>query len=127
MILRQKQGYDTPVSAARGRLSGGELQRLGLARALFGDPVLLVLDEPNSSLDNEGSAALNAAIKRMKANGNAVIIMAHRPSAIAECDRLMVLDGGIRKAFGPRDEVLKGLVQNHGKLAKATKSLGGVT
>lgn len=113
LILRQPQGYDTPISAARGRLSGGELQRIGLARALFEDPVLLVLDEPNSNLDNDGSNALNVAIRAIKADGGSVIIMAHRPSAIAECELLMVLAQGMRRAFGPRDEVLKGTVANH--------------
>ncbi|SFR34314.1 type I secretion system permease/ATPase [Litoreibacter janthinus] len=118
LILRQPQGYDTPISATRGRLSGGELQRIGLARALYGEPVLLVLDEPNSNLDNDGSLALNTAIRAMKAEGGSVIIMAHRPSAIAECELLMVLDQGLRRAFGPRDEILKSTVANHGTITQ---------
>lgn len=126
MILRQPQGYDTHISATRGRMSGGELQRIGLARALYGEPVLLVLDEPNSNLDNDGSLALNNAIRAMKAEGGSVIIMAHRPSAIAECELLMVLDHGQRRAFGPRDEVLKGTVANHKAIAE-TSQPGGVT
>ena len=126
LILRQPQGYDTPVSAARGRLSGGELQRIGLARALFGDPVILVLDEPNANLDNEGSDALNLAIRNMKEDGCSVIIMAHRPSAIKECEMLLVMEGGMRRAFGPRDEVLRETVANHNKIANA-KAPGGVT
>lgn len=126
LILRQPAGYDTPISATRGRLSGGELQRIGLARALYGDPVLLVLDEPNSNLDNDGSQALNAAIRAMKADSKSVIIMAHRPSAITECELLMVLDQGMRRAFGPRDEVLKGTVANHGTITK-NPGPGGVT
>jgi ATP-binding cassette subfamily C protein len=126
LILRQPQGYDTQISHARGRLSGGELQRIGLARALFGDPVILVLDEPNSNLDNDGANALNAAIRTMKSEGKSVIIMAHRPSAIQECELLMVLDGGMRRAFGPRDEVLKGTVQNHAKIMQQTTP-GGIT
>ena len=112
MILQFKQGYDTPVIAGQSRLSGGQLQRIGLARALFAKPELVVLDEPNSNLDNDGSAALNAAIKTMKAEGKAVLIMAHRPAAIKQCDKLLVLDGGLRMAFGPKDEVLSGLVKN---------------
>ena len=126
LILRQPQGYDTPVSAARGRLSGGELQRIGLARALFGEPVILVLDEPNSNLDNDGSEALNIAIRNMKEEGCSVIIMAHRPSAIKECEMLLVLEGGMRRAFGPRDDVLRETVANHEKIAQA-KAPGGVT
>lgn len=126
LILRQPQGYDTPISATRGRLSGGELQRIGLARALYGGPVLLVLDEPNSNLDNDGSIALNNAIRTMKADGGSVIIMAHRPSAIAECELLMVLEQGQRRAFGPRDEVLKGTVANH-KTITNKNGPGGVT
>ncbi|TDT73764.1 ATP-binding cassette subfamily C protein [Litoreibacter halocynthiae] len=118
LILRQPNGYDTHISATRGRMSGGELQRIGLARALFGEPVLLVLDEPNSNLDNNGSLALNTAIRAMKADGGSIIIMAHRPSAISECELLMVLEQGQRRAFGPRDEVLRGTVANHETIAK---------
>ena len=126
MILDLPMGYDTPVTQAGGRLSGGQIQRIGLARALYGDPVLLVLDEPNSNLDNDGSLALNAAIRAMKADGNAVIIMAHRPAAIQECDLLLMLDSGVRRAFGPRDEVLKAIVRNAPEIVRATGP-GGVT
>ncbi len=126
MILDLPEGYDTRVSQTGGRLSGGQIQRIGLARALYGDPVILVLDEPNSNLDNDGSMALNAAIRAMKAKGGSVLIMAHRPAAIQECDLLMVLDGGIRRAFGPRDEVLKSMVRNAGEIARAPGP-GGVT
>jgi ATP-binding cassette subfamily C protein len=96
-----------------GQLSGGQVQRIGLARALYGDPVILVLDEPNSNLDNDGSQALNTAIRRMKDDGRGVLIMAHRPAAIQECTKLLVLDGGVVKAFGPRDEILRKMVRNH--------------
>ena len=126
LILRQPDGYDTPVSAARGRLSGGELQRIGLARALYGQPAILVLDEPNANLDNDGSNALNTAIRTMKSENRSVIIMAHRPSAIRECETLLVLDGGMRRAFGPRDEVLKSTVQNHANIARKPGP-GGMT
>ncbi len=112
MILELPQGYDTPVSADRSRLSGGQLQRIGLARALYNDPVLLVLDEPNANLDNAGSAALNTAIRQMKGRGRSVLIMAHRPAAIKECDMILMLDSGMRMAFGPKDEVLSGMVKN---------------
>ena len=126
MILDLPEGYDTRVSQTGGRLSGGQIQRIGLARALYGDPVILVLDEPNSNLDNEGSLALNTAIRTMKAEGRSVLIMAHRPAAIQECDQLLVLDGGMRRAYGPRDEVLKSMVRNAGDIVRATGP-GGVT
>jgi ATP-binding cassette subfamily C protein len=125
MILRLPKGYDTPVSAVGGRLSGGQIQRIGLARALYGDPVVLILDEPNSNLDNDGSVALNLAIAGIKAAGGAALIMAHRPAAIQECDTLLALDNGMRRAFGPREQVLKGVVSNHGDIAR-TASAGGL-
>lgn len=126
MILKLPDGYDTRVSALGGRLSGGQIQRIGLARAMYGDPVIMVLDEPNSNLDNEGSMALNAAIRSMKAAGCAVLIMAHRPAAIQECDLLLVLEDGARRAFGPRDQVLRDMVKNHTEIVKSTGP-GGVT
>lgn len=129
MILDLPNGYDTKVSQTGGRLSGGQIQRIGLARALYPDPVLLILDEPNSNLDNQGSQALNQAIKNVKANKGAVIIMAHRPAAIAECELLLVLENGMRRAFGPRDEVLKEVVQNSSQIMNAQQSgsKGGVS
>lgn len=126
MIVKLPKGYDTPVTQAGGQFSGGQIQRIGLARALFGDPVMLLLDEPNSNLDNDGSAALNAAIRAMKAEGKAVLIMAHRPAAIQECDLLLVMDEGMRKAFGPRDQILREMVKNHTEILKSS-GLGGVT
>lgn len=125
MILKLPDGYDTRVSANGSLLSGGQLQRIGLARALFGAPVILVLDEPNSNLDNEGSEALNTAIRNMKSEGKSVLIMAHRPAAIKECDTLLVLKEGVAAAFGPRDDVLKATVSNHAAI-KATPA-GGVS
>ncbi len=118
MIVRLPQGYDTRVSASGGRLSGGQMQRIGLARALYGDPPLLVLDEPNSNLDSNGSAALNTAIRAAKAAGKAVLIMAHRPAAIQECDLLLVLEGGMLRAFGPRDQILREEVKNHTEILR---------
>ncbi|MEH6773992.1 MAG: type I secretion system permease/ATPase [Cereibacter changlensis] len=124
MILALPQGYDTPVSGDGTRLSGGQIQRIGLARALYGDPVFLVLDEPNAHLDSEGSLALNRAIRAVKASGGAVLIMAHRPAAIQECDLLLVLEEGRQRAFGPRDQVLRDRVRNHGDILRAA---GGTT
>ena len=126
MILQLPDGYNTHVSAVGSRLSGGQIQRIGLARALYGDPMILVLDEPNSNLDNEGSNALNAAIRAMKAAGKSILIMAHRPAAIQECDVLLVLEDGMRKAFGPRDQVLRDMVKNHTDIISAS-SPGGVS
>jgi ATP-binding cassette subfamily C protein len=126
MILRLPDGYDTRVSSSGGRLSGGQIQRVGLARALYGEPVLLVLDEPNSNLDNEGSMALNLAIRQIKETGGSVIVIAHRPAAIQECDLLLVLEEGTRRAFGPRDEVLREMVKNHTEIVRS-KGPGGVS
>jgi ATP-binding cassette, subfamily C, bacterial len=126
LILKLPKGYDTPLSAIGGQLSGGQVQRVGLARALYSDPVYLVLDEPNSNLDNDGSVALNTAIRQAKATGQGVIVIAHRPAAIQECDLLLVLEDGQRRAFGPRDEVLRGMVKNHTELVR-NKGPGGVS
>lgn len=125
MILDLPDGYDTRVSGLGARLSGGQIQRIGLARALYGDPVLLVLDEPNSALDNDGSVALNRAVQAIKADGRAVLIMAHRPSAIRECDKLLVLSGGAAVMFGPTQEVLQKTLANYADI-KATTA-GGVS
>ncbi len=126
MIVGLPEGYDTKVSALGGRLSGGQIQRIGLARALYGNPVILVLDEPNSNLDNEGTMALNIAIRATKDAGGAVLIMAHRPAAIQECDLLLVLEDGARRAFGPRDQVLREMVKNHTDIVR-TAGPGGVS
>ena len=113
MIIDMPRGYSTHISAGRGTLSGGQIQRIGLARALYGDPCLLILDEPNSNLDHEGSEAVNATIKRFKELGKSVLIVAHRPAAIAECDYLLVLEKGRMRTFGARDKVLSEVVKNH--------------
>ncbi|MGR3758074.1 MAG: type I secretion system permease/ATPase [Tranquillimonas sp.] len=127
MILRLPDGYDTRIGPSIGRLSGGQIQRVGLARAMFGDPVLLVLDEPNSNLDNEGSEALNSAIRQMRDEGRSVLIMAHRPAAIQECNKLLMLESGMRRAFGPRDEVLREMVSNHTEIVGRVGKGGSVT
>jgi ATP-binding cassette subfamily C protein len=120
MILRLPDGYDTKLPAMGGRLSGGQKQRVGLARALYGDPVLVVLDEPNSNLDAEGSMALNLAIRNMKAEGKSVVIMAHRPAAIEECELILIMENGQRLAFGPRDDVLRAHLRNHTQVVAGT-------
>ena len=126
MILHLPDGYDTILGGDGMQLSGGQMQRIGLARALYSDPVILILDEPNSNLDNVGNAALNTTIQQMKAIQKSIIIMAHRPTAIAECDILLVLEDGGQTAFGPRDRILASMVQNHHSIARAagTNSTG---
>lgn len=120
MILQLPEGYDTQISQNGGRLSGGQMQRIGLARALYGDPVLLVLDEPNSNLDHEGDLALTQAIRTTKAGGGAVLVMAHRPAALQECDFVLILEDGIRRAFGPRDAMLREAIKNHAQFLQPT-------
>jgi ATP-binding cassette subfamily C protein len=124
MILRLPQGYDTPVSGLGNQLSGGQIQRIGLARALYGDPLMLILDEPNANLDAEGSQALNTAIRTAKARGAAVLVMAHRPQAIQECDLLLVLHEGAVAAFGPRDTVLREAARSAGDMARPVAARG---
>jgi ATP-binding cassette subfamily C protein len=121
IILSLPEGYDTQLNGAAVTLSGGQKQRLALARALYGDPVLLVLDEPNSALDAEGSEALNAAVTAMKADGRAVLIMTHRPTAISTCDHLLVLDGGKVAAYGERDEIIRKLMKNAGDVQRVVQ------
>lgn len=127
MILRLPDGYETTVDASGGALSGGQVQRIGLARALYGDPVFLVLDEPNSNLDNEGTQALNSTIKYMRDAGKCVFVMAHRPAAVEHCDLLMYLDGGVLKAFGPTKEVMHQVIANRQRIDTGRGFGGGVT
>ncbi|MEO0761381.1 MAG: ATP-binding cassette domain-containing protein, partial [Pseudomonadota bacterium] len=106
-ILRLPQGYETRLGAGAARLSGGERQRIGLARALYADPALLVLDEPNAHLDGAGEAALAAALDRRKAAGRTIVVIAHRPSAIARADRVLVMENGAVSMIGTPQEVLR--------------------
>lgn len=106
IITSLPRGYDTVIGEAGGKLSAGLCQRIGLARALYGEPFLIVLDEPNSNLDHEGDLALREAITTMRARGSIVIVVAHRPSAIEPVDQLLYLKDGQQRAFGPKTEVL---------------------
>ncbi len=107
LILSFPQGYDTPVGELGSRLSAGQRQRIGLARALYGNPFLIVLDEPNSNLDAVGDEALTASLLTARARGAIVIVVAHRPSAIASVNKLLYLQNGMQAKFGPKAEVLK--------------------
>jgi ATP-binding cassette subfamily C protein len=107
MILRLPAGYDTAIGEGGEALSGGQRQRIALARALYGDPFLVVLDEPNSNLDNEGELALRQAILDFKARGAIVLMIAHRPSVLVVCDHILVLANGQQQDFGSREEILR--------------------
>ena len=111
LILSLPDGYDARIGEGGAMLSGGQRQRIGLARALYGDPFLVVLDEPNSNLDGDGDVALKDAILGARERGAIVVVIAHRPGAIAAVDTLLMLDGGKVAAFGPKDEVLSKIMK----------------
>jgi len=117
-IISFPEGYDTQVGPRGERLSGGQRQRLGLARALFGEPFLVVLDEPNAHLDADGEASVNQAICGVRERGGIVIVIAHRPSIIAAVNKLLAMKDGEMLAFGPKEEVLARTVQNAEKILK---------
>jgi len=106
MILRFPKGYDTPIGMAGGMLSGGQRQRVALARALYGNPSIIILDEPNASLDEAGERALGSVLRRMADAGKTVLLITHRPAVLALADRIMVMQEGHILHNGPRDEIL---------------------
>ncbi|QNI02548.1 type I secretion system permease/ATPase [Halomonas sp. SH5A2] len=106
MIVRLPNGYRTQLGSLGASLSGGQRQRIGLARALFGNPFIVVLDEPNSNLDAEGEAALTAAIQGVRQRGGIAVLAAHRPSALAAVDLVGIIQNGRLAAFGPKDEII---------------------
>jgi ATP-binding cassette subfamily C exporter for protease/lipase len=110
-ILSLPQGYDSPVGREGTMLSGGQRQRVGLARAFYDNPAFIVLDEPNSSLDEQGDADLASAIKQLKAKGSTFVVMTHRTSVLSVADKMLVLRDGQLQMFGPRDDVLKALAE----------------
>ena len=111
MILALPNGYETEMGESGTALSAGQRQRVGLARALYGDPFLVVLDEPNSSLDHDGDEALTRAILGVRARGGIAVVIAHRPSALAGVDQLLVMRDGKQQAFGPKDAILREMVK----------------
>jgi len=106
LIRRLPEGYDTPIGIAGAALSGGQRQRIGLARALYGDPRLVVLDEPNASLDEQGESALLRACQGLKQRGVTVVMISHRKPILGLADKLLLLDEGRQQLFGPREAVL---------------------
>jgi len=111
LIMALPQGYNSPIGRDGAVLSGGQRQRVGLARALYGKPVFVVLDEPNSSLDEAGDAALANAIASLKQLGTTFVVMTHRTSVLGVADKMLLMRDGAQQAFGPRDEVLAALQQ----------------
>lgn len=109
MILRLPQGYDTPIGEGGMALSGGQRQRIGLARAMYGDPALVVLDEPNANLDEAGDAALVGALRVMKEEKRTVFVITHRMNLLAETDAILILVNGAIQAYGPRDAIMETL------------------
>jgi len=111
MILTLPQGYDTEVGQQGARLSPGQRQRVALARALYGDPRLVVLDEPNSNLDGAGEIALAQALSSLRSEGITTVVVTHRPSLIAHVDKILVLNAGRVQQFGPAAQVMKSMQQ----------------
>lgn len=125
MVLRLPTGYETRIGEGGSVLSAGQRQRIGLARALYRDPFLMVLDEPNSNLDADGEKALTAAILRVKARGGIVIVVAHRPTVLSAADKVAVIGGGQLTAIGPRDEVLRKVLRQPASIPAALAVVAG--
>lgn len=122
LVMSQRQGYQTLVTPVGSTLSGGTRQRIGLARAFYGNPKVLVLDEPNSNLDAEGEAALEKALMHARAAGTTIIIVTHRPAIVLRCDKAIVLREGNVEAYGPAAEILRRLAGRGGEAARPVES-----
>ena len=111
LILHLPEGYDTQLGPGGTGISPGQRQRIGLARALYGSPRLVVLDEPNSNLDSEGEAALARAMQHLREEGITCVVITHRASVLGSADRILILRGGQVEAFGRREEILPKLTR----------------
>ena len=128
MILELPNGYDTVISSTSGALSGGQRQRVGLARALYGNPVLVVLDEPNANLDDAGERALAKAIQQLKEEGTTLFVISHRTSILKNMDKLLVMKAGQISMFGPRDDVLAQFAKkSRGQLSQNAARLSAIS
>lgn len=125
MILQLPEGYDTVIGSGGVNLSGGQRQRVGLARAIYGSPRLIILDEPNSNLDDVGERALAMAIQQLKASGATVFIITHRTSILAQLDRLLVMSNGAIGLYGPRDKVMAELNKQQASAQKIAQVAPG--
>ncbi|WOF77571.1 type I secretion system permease/ATPase [Pseudomonas sp. FeN3W] len=125
MILQLPEGYDTVIGSDGVNLSGGQRQRVGLARAIYGSPRLIILDEPNSNLDEVGERALAMAIQQLKASGATVFIITHRTSILAQLDRLLVMSNGAIGLYGPRDKVMAELNKQQASAQKIAQVTPG--
>ena len=123
LVIHLPEGYETRIGEAGSALSAGQRQRVALARALYGDPFLVILDEPNSNLDAEGEAALTVAIQGVRARGGIAIVVAHRPSALASLDQVLVMANGRIQAFGPKNEILNKITRPAGVPLKVVSGL----
>jgi len=126
MVVRLPGGYRTPIGPQGASMSAGQRQRIGLARALYGSPFLVIMDEPNSNLDGEGESALTRAIEQLKARGAIVVIVAHRPSALAAVDYVGVIQAGKLAAFGPKEQIIRPGTASPQDQAKAAPGLPSV-
>ena len=121
MILQFPEGYDTKLGDGGAGLSGGQKQRLGLARAMYGDPSVIVLDEPNSNLDDQGEIALVKAVLDLKQRGKTIVLITHRTSIIGVTNKLLLLRDGTAQAFGPSEQILAALQEASQKQIQANQ------